>query len=291
MPIASMTAFARLSKSIYGLTLTCEIKSVNHRYCDVSIRTPDELRSLEMTVRELIKRQLQRGKVDVIFSLEKTSEESMSFKVDEVRIRGLLEASQHLVDSFGLAGQLTVPQLLSWPGVLREARCELAQDELEAQAWSLLEETVLELVRVREREGERIACILEDRLSAMQPLLIQVEKALPDIRARFEDKLQVKLQEVTSQIDPERMAQEVVYFLQRIDIAEELDRLQSHIVELQNMLTKGGVIGRQLDFMMQEFNREANTLASKSNNQVCTQAAVELKVLIEQMREQIQNIV
>lgn len=285
--IRSMTAFASAeSDTAYG-NLSIELRSVNHRYLEISPRLPDDLRSFETPLRETLTARLSRGKVDATMRLKAAATRSTALDIDDELLNRLATRAQQLATRFP-ALSVDFTNLLNWPGVL----CEQSVDNdglLEAAA-DLLDQALLEFIASREREGERLAVFLRDRLDGIEVLVAGVREHLPEVRAAARTRLDQRLAEIKQPADPGRIEQEIVLQLQRMDVDEELDRLASHIAEARRILGTDEAIGRRLDFLMQEFNREANTLGSKAADPRTTKAAVELKVLIEQMREQVQNL-
>lgn len=288
-PIQSMTGFARAeSVHVWG-TLSCEIRSVNHRYLELQLRLPDALRHAEHAAREMLRERLGRGKVDCAVRLHASaSGEAGALRIDETRLAQLLAACGHIESlSPGLA-RPTALGVLAWPGVLAE---DAPDAETTASALlALVDRTAGELVQAREREGARLSALLEQRLEGIEERVDTVRRRLPELVAGHRDRLSQRVAELEVQAEPDRLAQEIALLAARGDVAEELDRLTVHVAETRRSLRAGGACGRRLDFLMQEFNREANTLSSKSIAAETTQAAVDMKVLIEQMREQVQNI-
>ena len=288
-PIQSMTGFARAEAVHPWGTLSCEIRSVNHRYLELQLRVPEALRHAEHASRELLRERLGRGKVDCSVRLQGSAgSEGGALRVDEDRLAQLLSACARIdVVAPGLARPTTL-EMLAWPGVLAEEAPDA--DTTASAMLALVERTARELVEAREREGARLAALLAQRLSGIEELVATVRQRLPELIAGHRDRLAQRVAELAVQAEPERLAQEVALLAARGDVAEELDRLSVHVGETRRSLAAGGACGRRLDFLMQEFNREANTLSSKSVAAETTQAAVDMKVLIEQMREQVQNI-
>ncbi len=285
--IRSMTAFASAeSESEFG-NLSIELRSVNHRYLEISPRLPEDLRSFETTLRETLTARLSRGKVDATMRLKAAAARSTMLDIDDELLDRLASRAQELASRFPDL-HVDFTNLLNWPGVL----CEQSTDNegLQAAAASLLEQALTEFIAAREREGERLAVFLRERLNGIEVLVAGVREHLPEVRAAARARLDQRLAEIKQPADPGRIEQEIVLQLQRMDVDEELDRLASHVAEARRILGTDEAIGRRLDFLMQEFNREANTLGSKAADPRTTKAAVELKVLIEQMREQIQNL-
>jgi uncharacterized protein (TIGR00255 family) len=289
MSIASMTGFARQEISgAYG-TLICEIRSVNHRFLDVSLRLPDTCRSLESELRAAVAAQLRRGKVDCTILQRAPSDAGVApLQTDEALLQQLLAQVQRLGQNLPVPGQINVLDLLRWPGVLREDPA--LAEQLPAAARALFLATVTELGRARQREGARLAELITQRCAALNTMVTTIRARLPEIHARVRLRMEERLAELGAKVNQERIEQELVLLLQRLDVAEELDRLDGHLTETHRTLKAPEAAGRRLDFLLQEFNREANTLSSKSQDLETTRCAVEMKVLIEQMREQVQNI-
>lgn len=283
----SMTAFARRSADFPAGALVWELRSVNHRYLDIGLRLPDELRAIESGVRELIARRLERGKVDATLKFQ-VKESVARLTLDAAATRQLLATGAEVRQFAADLAPMSVNDVLRWPGVLRSPGFDA--DVLGSDALKLCEATLEELVTTRAREGERLCAALEERLRTIRELLERLVTLLPEIARDYRARLESRLDEIRAQLDPTRLEQELVIFATRADVAEEVDRLRAHVVEVARVLGQRGQVGRRLDFLMQELNREANTLASKSVDLRLTNIAVELKVLIEQMREQVQNI-
>jgi uncharacterized protein (TIGR00255 family) len=284
--ISSMTGFARLERSgAYG-TLVCEIRSVNHRFLDATVRLPDSCRALESDLRHVLSRELRRGKVDC--TIQHRAPIAASLQVDEAALAPLMERSRQLAATLGDQGRISVLDLLRWPGVLREEHGD--PEALLAAVQEIFAVAVAGLGAARNREGQRLAELIEQRCDALSALIAQVRARLPEVLARVRTRLEERLAELGGQLNQERIEQEIVLLLHRLDVAEELDRLTGHIEEARRTLAAPEAAGRRLDFLLQEFNREANTLASKSQDLETTRIAVEMKVAIEQMREQVQNI-
>jgi uncharacterized protein (TIGR00255 family) len=285
--IRSMTAFARQETDIDQGALSWEIRSVNHRYLEISVRLPEELRAVESAVRERINARLGRGKVDCACRYRKEAAEAAPVVLDEDNLARLLDACQVVNARLPQAAALNAVELLRWPGVVREQVVDTGP--LQNSALALLDRTLDELVASREREGEQIRDLLTRRCEAMSELVARARDLLPEIRSALRAKLQARLAELDTPADPYRLEQELVFLVQKLDVDEELDRLGGHIEEVRRVLDRKEPVGRRLDFLMQELNREANTLGSKSAAAETTTISVELKVLIEQMREQVQN--
>lgn len=286
--ISSMTAFARgQAEGDWGM-LVWELRSVNHRYMDISFRIPEAFRELEQSFRELLQQQLSRGKLEVNLKFQPGPALTPNISVNQPLLDQLAATHQSMKQHFNDSVSVSLNSLLQWPGMLQEERPDMAP--VRKIATDCLQDTVNKLKEVRQREGGAIVKMLDERLQSMQQQVEMVQQHLPDILATQREKLNERLTEVLERIDSERVEQEIVHFAQRIDVSEETDRLQTHIEEVSRVLKKGGTVGRRLDFLMQELNREANTLASKSVSTNQSHVAVELKVLIEQMREQVQNV-
>jgi uncharacterized protein (TIGR00255 family) len=284
--IRSMTAYASDEETTPLGWLACEVRAVNHRFLETGVRLPDELRALEPQVREHIAARLSRGKLDATLRYRAPSA-AADLLLDERTAMQLSTAAETLKARFPqLATDFAA--LLDWPGLL--VKPELDQEGVAQAALALLDRTLDEFIAGREREGEKLAAALRERLDGIEHILAGLRAILPDIRKALRAKLQARLGELQAAADPGRLEQELVLQLSRIDVDEELDRLDAHVGEARRVLTLSEPVGRRLDFLMQEFNREANTLASKSADQRTTRAAVDLKVLIEQMREQVQNL-
>lgn len=286
--IKSMTAFARKDVQDNQVTLTCEIRTVNHRYLEPSFRLPDALRELENPFREELRKQLKRGKVDVSIRLQSAESGVSGFEINEDVAHAVNEAANHVNRMLDNPAHINALDILRWPGVLSVPE----QDYSSAReaGLSLFKQTVAELTVVREREGERLRPLFDERLAQMKALVATVREGMPGLLKAQEEHIRERFQKARVELDPERVAQEMVMLAQKCDVAEELDRLDAHINEVTDTLKRDEAIGRRLDFLMQELNREANTLSSKSIDAGVTRAAVDLKVLIEQVREQVQNI-
>jgi uncharacterized protein (TIGR00255 family) len=284
--IRSMTAYASAETATPLGTLVCELRTVNHRYLEQSLRLPDELRSFEPLLRERIAARLSRGKVDVSLRLRGEAR-AEALEVNHTLLGRLAELHLDLTARFpGLRMETT--ELLRFPGVLRQP--ELDQDALQRALLAVAEQALDALAATREREGARLGDMLRERLDAIERVVADVRGWMPEIRTALRARLEARLGEIRQPADPGRLEQELVLQIVRSDVDEELDRLTTHIAETRRVLGLEEPVGRRLDFLMQEFNREANTLGSKSVDARSTNAAVELKVLIEQMREQVQNI-
>jgi uncharacterized protein (TIGR00255 family) len=286
--IASMTGFARHERTGPFGTLVCEIRSVNHRYLDATLRLPDSCRALETELRQSLARELKRGKVDCTLQQRAPAAEAVALDIDQAALDRLLARLRELNKALGQTAQVDPIELLRWPGVLREA--ENNTEQLQEAVRELFARTLADLAGARAREGARLAALIETRCASLGEMVIALRTRLPEAQARIGQRFTERVQELKAQVDPDRIEQEIALLLQRFDVAEELDRLTGHIEETRRTLAGTEPAGRRLDFLMQEFNREANTLSSKSQDLETTRTAVEMKVLIEQMREQVQNI-
>jgi uncharacterized protein (TIGR00255 family) len=288
MSLSSMTAFSRLDYRADWGVLHWELRSVNHRYLDVTFKTGEALRYLEHMVRERVKQQLGRGKVDVLLQYQFTQQVAHNIVIDHNLVGALLNAQAQVNHQFAVSGNFDAVQLLRWPGVVQEISHDVEQ--LETEILQTLDKALSQLLAMRHTEGEAIKRVLLERIEQIEAIVASVQTYLPPIQAAQRDKLKQRMDEAGVQYDAERLEQELVLWAQKIDVFEELDRLLIHCTSVREILTQGGVVGRRLDFVVQELHREANTLGSKSVDSKTTQAAVDLKVLIEQLREQVQNI-
>jgi len=282
-----MTAFARLEiKKDWG-DAVWEIRSVNQRYLENFLRLPEQFRSLENTLREKLRQNLTRGKIECTLRIDNKQQNISKLSLNEELAQQVIQSLQWLKQQAG-EGEINLNDVLRYPGVV-----EIPEQDLDMISQDLLtafDELLIEFIAMRAREGEKLQAIIQQRLDSITLEAEKVRSKMPEILQWQRERLQQRFEEIQLQSDPQRLEQEMVLLAQRIDVAEELDRLQMHVKETSSILKKGGAIGRKLDFMMQELNRESNTLASKSINAEVTASAVELKVLIEQMREQIQNL-
>ncbi|WP_323835198.1 YicC/YloC family endoribonuclease [Photorhabdus africana] len=285
--IRSMTAFARRDiKSEWG-NAAWELRSVNQRYLETYIRLPEQFRSLEPVIRERIRSRLTRGKVECNLRFELDSRSQGELILNETLAKQLVNAA-NWVKQQSNEGEIDPVDILRWPGVMAAEEQDL--DAISTQLLQELDTTLDAFIQSREAEGNALKIMIEQRLDAVTEEVSKVRQQMPEIMQWQRERLQTKLEEAQVQLENNRLEQELVLLAQRLDVAEELDRLDAHVKETRNILKKKEAVGRRLDFMMQEFNRESNTLASKSINADITNSAIELKVLIEQMREQIQNI-
>jgi uncharacterized protein (TIGR00255 family) len=285
--IASMTGFARREVAGGWGTLTCELRSVNHRYLEPGFRLPEELRPLESDLRQQLSKSLKRGKVDCTMHLRGALGAERELRIDAAALERVSEAVREVLAALPKA-TVDAVEVLRWPGVVETA----AQDSeaLLGAGRGLFQQTLDELGAMRLREGKRLGELIEQRCAGLALLITQVRARLPEIQQRVRTRLNERLAEMLASVDRDRIEQELVLQLQRLDVAEELDRLTGHIEETRRVMASGEAAGRRLDFLMQELNREANTLASKSQDLDTTRISVDMKVLIEQMREQVQNV-
>ena len=287
--IRSMTGFARRERQGPWGTLTCELRSVNHRYLELSLRLPEDLRSLENDARQILGGLLRRGKVDAGVYLRGSATTVAALELNYALAEQLLgRAADVSRIAGGTAGTLDPLDVLRWPGVIREPERDISP--LAAEATQLLRETAADLNDARAREGARIREMLAQRCEALREIVATLRAKLPELAARIRARVAERVVQLGAQVDPERLEQEIVLLAYKMDVEEELDRLGSHLTETLQVLDSQEPAGRRLDFLMQEFNREANTLSSKSQDVEMTRAAVDMKVLIEQMREQVQNV-
>ncbi len=284
----SMTAFARQELVKDWGTLTLELRSVNHRYLDVSLRLPEDFRSLELKIREKLSEKLARGKVDVGLRFNRNEVSSGDIILNKELVEQISSASREIDHILYNPGAISSLDILRWPGVIKTP--ELDSTELNAALFELLDVTINDMLEGRAREGEKLTVLIQQRCQAISDVVVNVKKRLPEIMQSWREKLVTRMQEASVEVDETRLEQELLIIAQKTDVDEELDRLTAHVTEVERVLKDQKPIGRRLDFLMQELNREANTLGSKSIDTETTKASVDLKVLIEQMREQIQNI-
>ena len=280
-----MTAYAAAERHTAWGTLGCELRAVNHRFLELGTRLPDELRALEPALRERVSAKVSRGKLDLTFRLRTDAAQGLA--VDQAALGQLASLVQSLQGAFpGLTTEVT--GLLQLPGVLQSR--EVDADALRAEALSLLDEVIGQFLEARGREGDKLAAGIAERVEGIARIAAEVRTMMPAIRDGQRARLEARVADLGQPLDPGRLEQELVMWLQKLDVDEELDRLDSHVEEIGRVLAAEGPVGRRLDFLLQEFNREANTLGSKSVDRRSSQAAVELKVLIDQVREQVQNL-
>ncbi|MGZ8232938.1 YicC/YloC family endoribonuclease [Methylobacter tundripaludum] len=286
--IRSMTAFAGNETEIGDLTISCELRSVNHRYCDISLRLPDRLRFVEADLRSAIAAKINRGKIECSLSYKKQAKNGQGLIINTDAVATLLAAT-HTIEQ-QMMGPLSFSALdvLAFPGIQQEP--DIDKEQLDLGIATLVDQTLAQLLEAREREGAQLKLLIEERCAKMLIFVVSAGKRMPEVLLLIRNKLNDRIAELVAQPDFDRLEQELVLLAQKLDITEELDRLETHITEVLRVLKQKDPVGRRLDFLMQELNREANTLGSKSTDKEMTKIAIELKVLIEQMREQIQNI-
>jgi uncharacterized protein (TIGR00255 family) len=282
-----MTGFARRERQFPWGLLAWELRTVNHRFLEIGCRLPEEFRAAEADFRQTIAGAVRRGKVDCSLYF-RPAVIAGSLEVDAELLASLTQRAQQLASQAGGTAHIDVMDLLRWPGVVREHSHDAAALIVAAQ--TLLGEALLELTRFRDSEGGRLRDALEQRCAGLVDFAARVSERLPEVRARMRTKLLERIAQLISEVDHERLEQELAILAQRLDVDEEIDRLRGHVAEVRKAFGGQEPAGRRLDFLMQELNREANTLSSKSQDIETTRAAVDMKVLIEQMREQVQNI-
>jgi uncharacterized protein (TIGR00255 family) len=285
--IYSMTAFAREAWRGPEGELVWELRSVNHRFLEVYVRLPEELRGLEPAVRDRLGQRLGRGKLDCALRYRAGSGSAL-LTVNQPLVRSLRTAAQEVAELLGQEQLPGVGELLRWPGVLQEEPADLSP--VQAQALALLDRTLDGLIETRQREGERLAAVILQRCEALRTETLAVRERMPEVMQELRARVTARLEEVLGQLDANRLEQEMVLLAQRQDVDEEMDRLLTHLDEVARVVQTGGAIGRRLDFLLQELNRETNTLTSKTSDVTVTRRAVDMKVLIEQIREQVQNV-
>ena len=286
--IYSMTGFASLERQIANGVLVLELRSVNHRYLELHMKLDEYLRNFEPLVREMISAKLGRGKVECRMSLMQRSTADKALVLDEEVLSNLSDVAAQIQKRFPNSQALSVAELLHWPGVVQNQQVDSAQ--LAEEIKTSLQQILQDMTASRAREGAKMKALILERLSEAEQLVAKVKPLLPVQVKTYQDKLTAKLQEALKSVDEDRVRQELVLFAQRIDVDEELTRLTAHISEVKRILDADQAAGKRLDFLMQELNREANTLGAKSVSTEVSQTSMSLKVLIEQMREQIQNI-
>ena len=287
--ILSMTGFAVQHRELGSVSLHLELRSVNSRFLDLSFRLGDDVRLAEPALREMLTARLSRGKVECRLYLQKNDAAGVAdMSLNGALLQQLKAAQTQVQVTFPQAKAMSVAELLRWPGMLADD--SVAFDELMPAIREMAEAAIDEFIASRQREGDKLAAIIRERVEGMRALVQRAAPQMPMLVEAYQAKLTERLREAVATLDEDRIRQEVALFAQRIDVDEELDRLRTHLDEVARILKKGGIAGKRLDFLMQELNREANTLASKSAATDVTAVAMEMKVLIEQMREQVQNI-
>ena len=286
--IKSMTAFASGEAELADLLVNCELRTVNHRYCDLSFKIPERLRFIESDARAILSNKLNRGKIECSFSYKKQNRDGQSFNVNLEAVSALLKITEQIENLMQNPARFSALDILALPAIQQESIID--RQVLHDGLIELLKKTIEQLIETREREGRQLAILIEERCVKMQEFVIQATQRMPEVLTNIRLKLQERVTELVANPDMDRLEQELVHLTQKLDIAEELDRLNTHITEVLRIIKQKEPVGRRLDFLMQEMNREANTLGSKAADIEMTQIAIELKVLIEQVREQIQNI-
>ena len=283
-----MTGFASASTEMPGISLAVELRSVNHRYLDVTIKVPDELRSLETALRERLASAQKRGKVECRVALLRTVGAAGGIAINTERVQQLATAAASVVRAIPGSAPLSAADVLRWPGVIVDAT--ISPEMLAEQVDSLVQHALSELTSARAREGAKLRAVLEARCTDIETQIARVTPRIPALHAAYMEKLGGRLREAGVEPNDERLKQELALFATRIDVAEEVARLTTHVAEIRRVLAQGGPVGKRLDFLAQELHREANTLGSKSVDAELSHVSLELKVLIEQMREQVQNL-
>jgi len=286
--IYSMTGFAVVNEELSHATLTVELRAVNNRYLDIQLRLPEEFRSLEPVLRDLMASRLTRGKVECRITLSSNVQTTHPPELNHTALQELSALNQGILQSFPLAPPLSVAEILNWPRVLNTPPVEA--DALRTQCLQLLASALDDFIAARAREGNKLKEAILVHAQSIENCIQRVAPRIPQAIATFQEKLALRLKEALANMDDERIRQEVALYAGKIDIDEELTRLKTHLSELRRILNKGGMAGKRLDFLMQELNREANTLGAKAADIEITQVSMDLKLFIEQMREQIQNI-
>ncbi|MDV6341250.1 YicC/YloC family endoribonuclease [Nitrosomonas sp. Is24] len=286
--IVSMTGYAAATQEMPYGSFNLEIRSVNNRYLDIQLRLPDDFRKLEPAMRELLTKQLSRGKVECRLNFSPSANTENSQQLDQALLEKLLQLEQTIKTRHPAAPSLSVAEILKWPGMLGSDTAP--GEESDEIGMTLLQTALNDLKAARIREGDKLKSVLLERIKQMRQLLQSASPRIPALIAAFEEKLRTRLEEILGTQENERIHQEITLFASKIDVDEELSRLQAHLDEVERIINKGGAVGKQLDFMMQELHREANTIGSKSVDLEITRISMELKVIIEQMREQVQNI-
>jgi uncharacterized protein (TIGR00255 family) len=286
--INSMTAFARERGECGQGSLVVELRSVNHRYLDCSFKLPEQLRGLEPAWRDLLRGKLSRGKVECQLRWQANQGGAGALAVNVELLKRLLQAIGEVEQHMDISRAVTGLEVLQWPGILDQG--EDGDDELMKQATGVFRRALDNLAENRNREGAKLGQFIGEQLEQVNAEVARIRTSMPELLQQQRQRIEQRLAEIDLEVEPQRLEQELVLQAQKSDICEELDRLQVHVEEVARVLAKGGPCGRRLDFLMQELNREANTVSSKSISSTTTQNAVELKVLIEQMREQIQNL-
>lgn len=283
----SMTAYATVETPITSGLARWELRSLNHRHLDLSLKLPENFQVMEPVLRELVRRQLTRGKIDCVLRIDRIEAKRDEWVVDPQVLEQLTVASSRIKESFPDAQPLSVHEILRWPSVLGQAQ-DITQES--GQIEKGFQQALDELVAARQKEGEKILECLQTRLTKVDTLVKEIAQRLPQIETHFREKLLKRVEEVSQSVDTDRFHQEVLYALQKMNISEEIDRLKIHLSETKRLLSTEKTLGRRLDFLFQEFNREINTMASKTIDNTVAQHCIELKVLVDEMREQAHNV-
>jgi uncharacterized protein (TIGR00255 family) len=286
--IQSMTAFARSQAEDTWGTAVCEFRSINHRYLELVVRLPDTLQELEAVIRERIRQYIKRGKIEFHLRYQPSDATGADITINQHLAKHLCEANEVVATLLKNPAPVNTMDILRWPGILQIAEVDL--EKIEDHVLQLVETGLKDLIATRQREGEELKQLFLQRLEAMKVEIAKVRHLMPAILKEQRERLIKRFADAKVELDKGRLEQEMVLFAQKTDVMEELDRIDAHISEVRRVLKQGGMAGRRLDFLMQELNREANTLGAKSVNVETTRASVELKVLIEQIREQVQNV-
>ena len=286
--IKSMTAFARVQQGLEQGELIWELRSVNQRFLELCFKMPEDFRASETRFREILQQRLKRGKVECFLRFNENAAQSEAININAQQVKALSNACHEVNNFLHQPSEVDAIKVLQWPGVIQESKLDMKPVLTACE--SALQQAIDELIANREREGVRMADLILQRCESIQDIVNQARKNMPEIQSRYQKKIRERLDALDVEVNADRLEQELVYQAQKMDVDEELDRLDSHLTEMRDVLNRDEAVGRRLDFLMQELNREANTLGSKSADISSTNASVELKVLIEQMREQIQNI-
>ena len=286
--IHSMTAFARgQSQGAWG-SAVCELKSVNHRYLEIRVHLPDALHELEQLMHEYLRKHLKRGKIECYFRFQPGELSDRPIQINSALAKRLIQANQEIAQWCSGMATVNPMDILHWPGVIQTP--EVSHEGLQQNMLSLLEASVQELIATRQREGAELKLIFLQRLASISHELAKAKASIPGILSHQRERLLKHFKDAQIEMDKQRLEQEMVMFTQKMDVTEEIERIETHVLEVRRVLEEGGLIGRRLDFLMQELNREANTLGAKSVDVETTHASLEMKVLIEQLREQMQNV-
>jgi len=283
-----MTAFANSEIQIGSLTINCELRSVNHRYCDISFKLPERLRFLEVDLRHAISAEIKRGKIECSLNYKKHQQDDVLFNINLSAVEALLKVTTKIETLMDRSSSFSALEVLAFAGIQQEIEIDKARLKIGVNA--LVKTAVTRILEARECEGIKLKNLLVQRCQKMSDYVLMAQERMPKVLASIRNKMIVRINELVAEPNFDRFEQEMVFMIQKLDVSEELDRLETHITEVNRVLQQKEPVGRRLDFLMQEMNREANTLGSKSADKEMTQISIELKVLIEQMREQIQNI-